>query len=457
MGHGFGVGRLFAFLVTLIFLTKKGLVGTSLYRKLRLAHLVVIIAMRVATRRVVFGPKLPSWSFKAELLTEMMRDSLSVGQHKLDVDKFPKARKAVERFRPLLSRSAKHFHITIPGSEVSAEWIVPIPDQSEANIPEISESHHSIPALVRHSITQIPVLLYLHGGGYVSMSVATHRAWIGKIVVSSNCIALAINYRLGKTLICTDLLTVTAPENPFPAGLLDALWSFRWLVSPESSGGLAIPPERITIAGDSAGGGLALATCLSLIHGSENPIYSPFTYLKEGEGDKFMPKHFKLDLPLPALLVLVSPWTDLECKGSSWKTNAEYCYLVPEPIVCEWYAGHHLTSNSTLKGREKLELSHPLLSPANADFRNFPRVLIQVGEKETLLDDSLLISRRMRECGVDVNLETYPDMVHVFQMFGKIASETSTALASIAKTIIGCTSNVHDDRHQIANISLAKL
>lgn len=412
----------------LFYLAKKGFEGTPLYRKLRLAITVLSIALRVSSRRMLVGPKLPSWSFQLELLLEVMRDSVSGGQSRLDEAKFPQARKAIERWKAPLSRSAKCLRFTLPNSSIDSEWIVPAPPKGTNFVD--TESKNAVPPLVTYYLDlEMPVVLYLHGGGYVSLSTSTHRAWIGKIAVASNSIALAINYRL-------------APEHPFPSGLIDSLYAYRWLVLPRSEGGLGIDSSRIIIAGDSAGGGMSLATTLSILHGPSKSLYSPFNYLSnatEGldEGN-FDIKPFELDLPLPRLVVLLSPWTDLECKGKSWYDNSQYCYLVPEPLVCGWYAGHHRLLGTS---SNKVPLDHPLLSPINADFTNFPQVLLQVGEKETLYDDSIGLYQQMKKFGVQVNLEVYEDMVHVFQMFGKLAPESSAALSSIAQTIYTSQNN----------------
>jgi acetyl esterase/lipase len=435
-----GAGKLLGALL-LVFVTKKGVEGTPTYRKARMVVLLLGVALRVGTRRLVSGPRLPSWTYKVELLTEVMRDSVQrSGEKKLDEAKIPKARKIVERFVTPLSRTAKHFKISIPNTEILAEWIAPVPKE-EGDIPTEDFAQSFVPPLISYYLDSgLPVVLYLHGGGYISMSTVTHRSWIGKIAVSSNAVALALNYRL-------------APEHPFPSGLIDALYSYRWLVLPKSAGGLGVDSSKIIIAGDSAGGGLSLATVLSLMHGLKDPIYSPFTYYpKEVAERNPLPTPFDLNLPLPRLVVLLSPWTDLECKGKSWSENAQYCYLVPEPIVCEWYAGHHQVSDP----QSKIPLNHPLLSPLNANFSNFPEVLLQVGEKETLYDDSALLAQRMKEAGVNVNFEVYSDMVHVFQMFGKIVSESSVALSSIARTIYNSQSKEDTLREQQLNV-LAKL
>eukprot|EP01126_Amoeba_proteus_P035435 TRINITY_DN3573_c0_g1_i4.p1 TRINITY_DN3573_c0_g1~~TRINITY_DN3573_c0_g1_i4.p1 ORF type:complete len:302 (-),score=43.07 TRINITY_DN3573_c0_g1_i4:83-988(-) len=282
----------------------------------------------------------------------------------------------------------------------------------------------------------------------MAMSTASHRSWMSRIAVSSNCVVLGINYRL-------------APEFPFPYGLLDALHAYRWLVTPKNKGGLGVRSEFLVIAGDSAGGGLSLATVLSILHGNSDPLYSPVNYLpyeinsKNGsreqqlgssedvdkrkdenennhEADTTVPSSVSTlpPLPLPATVILISPWTDLECQGNSWKDNSQYCYLTLEPIVSQWYAGHHLES------RKKVDLRHPLLSPIYGSYVHFPSLLIQVGEKETLYDDSRLLASAAEKDGAKVSFEVYRDQVHVFQMFGRLAHhETKNSLKSIARHI----------------------
>jgi len=209
-------------------------------------------------------------------------------------------------------------------------------------------------------------ILYLHGGGYVIGSVATHRAMIAALSAASGCSALGLDYRL-------------APEHPFPAAIEDATAGYRWLLN---SG---IDASRIIIAGDSAGGGLTIATLVAL----------------RDAGD-----------PLPAAACCLSPWVDLEGLGESMTTRAKADPMVQRDgllHMARMYAGE--------------DVRNPLASPLHADLSRLPPILIQVGDAEVLLDDSTRLSERAREAGVEAELDVWPEMVHVFQMFAPMLPE----------------------------------
>jgi len=372
----------------------------------------------------------------------------------------------MERPMGRISKNAKHFHVIIPDTAVTGEWIVALTEPFPSkDFPPGTPKHNrygSYPPLVMHRIAQgSPVILYLHGGGYIGLSTMTHRSWMSKIATRAQAVVLGINYRL-------------APEHPFPLGLLDALRTYRWLVAAKEEGGLGIPSSRIAVGGDSAGGGLSLALVLSILHGTSHPLYSPNTYYKykthegpvpvveegvnKGEGANTKPidplllaqaefdedAHMPFDLSRlspPGLVILISPWADVECKTPSWDENAQYCYLAAEPIVGAWYAGHHLLEleekeNGGSTDRERIPLSHPLLSPVHAEFDFFPPTLIQVGAKETLYDDVVALSQRIEKAnGTEVTLEVYEDMVHAFQLMGRLTPAVDSALESIALAV----------------------
>ena len=228
------------------------------------------------------------------------------------------------------------------------------------------------------------VILYLHGGGYVTGSINTHRAMVARIARASKGRALLIDYRL-------------APENPFPAAVDDATAAYRWLLAEGCA------PSKIVIAGDSAGGGLALAALAALRDAHD---------------------------PMPAAAVAISPWTDLEGTGDSVKTKAakdpmvQGSDLVP---MAKMYIGTHDPKN-------------PLLSPLHADYRGFPPLLIQVGEAEILLDDSTRVAERAKAAGVKVELEIWDDMVHVWHVFAKLLPEGQQAIDKIGTFVIAHTS-----------------
>jgi acetyl esterase/lipase len=205
------------------------------------------------------------------------------------------------------------------------------------------------------------IILYLHGGAYALGSIQSHREMIARLVLTTNCKALAINYRL-------------APENPFSAGLEDVIMACDWLLS---SG---IEPSQICIAGDSAGGGLAIATLFAL--------------REQG-------------IPLPAGVFCFSPWLDLTLSGDSVLKNMNHDPILSATILqkyVNYYIGNH---NAT----------EPLISPLFGDLRGLPPIHIQSGRNEILLDDSVRFYEKARQTGVDVTLKIWDDMFHVFQLF----------------------------------------
>lgn len=220
-------------------------------------------------------------------------------------------------------------------------------------------------------------ILYFHGGGFRIGSVTSHRDLIAQIALASGCRVLAINYRL-------------APEHRFPAALDDALAAYGWML------GQGLSPDNIAFAGDSAGGNLVLATMLAL----------------RDRG-----------LALPISAVLMSPWTDLAATGASYVSRAEADPIHQRPMILA-------LAKNYLGGQG--DPCDPLVSPLYADLRGLPPLLIQVGDRETVLDDSVMFAEKARAAGIDVSLEVWDGMIHVFQMFGAELSEAHRAIASIA-------------------------
>ena len=228
------------------------------------------------------------------------------------------------------------------------------------------------------------VILYLHGGGYVIGSINTHRAMIARIARASNARALAIDYRL-------------APEHPFPAAVDDATAAYKWLLAE------GYEPGKIVIAGDSAGGGLTLAALVALRDSR---------------------------VPMPAGAVPISPWTDLEGTGESVRSRAAKDPMVTQANLAEsakQYYGAHDPKN-------------PLVSPLHANFRGLPPMLIHVGDAEILLDDATRVAERAKLAGVDVELEVWDDMIHVWHVFAKLLPEGQQAIDKIGKFVIARTS-----------------
>ena len=220
-------------------------------------------------------------------------------------------------------------------------------------------------------------ILYLHGGGYVMGSYNTHRALIARIARAAGCKALAINYR-------------KAPEYAYPLAIDDALNTYKQMLSEGH--------ENIFIMGDSAGGGLTLAL-LQLIK--------------------------KNKLPKAAGVVLLSPWTDLTLTGDSIQRKKDKDPLITQNLL-EIYAKRYCAD---------ADPTHPLISPLFADVKGFPPTLIQVGENEVLFDDSIRMAQKMNKANVKVILETYENMMHVWQIFGGIVPEANKAIDRIGEFV----------------------
>jgi monoterpene epsilon-lactone hydrolase len=220
-------------------------------------------------------------------------------------------------------------------------------------------------------------ILYFHGGGFRLGSVSSHRELIARISEASGRRVLAINYRL-------------APEYRFPAALEDAMTAYGWMRDQ------GLKPENIAFAGDSAGGNLVLAAMLSLR---------------------------ERGLPLPAAGVLMSPWTDLAATGASYTSRADADPIHQRPMILA-LAKNYLGPDGDPR--------NPLASPLYADLAGLPPLLIQVGDRETVLDDSIMFAEKARAAGIDVELQVWDGMIHVFQMFGAELAEARRAIVSIA-------------------------
>jgi len=223
------------------------------------------------------------------------------------------------------------------------------------------------------------VVYYLHGGGYTIGSINTHRPMISLIARAAKARALAIDYRL-------------APENPFPAAVVDATAAYRWLLS------TGVNPGKVVIAGDSAGGGLTAATLVAL----------------RDAGD-----------PLPAAGVCISPWVDMEGIGDSMNTKAGVDPMVEREGLVEM-------GNAYLGDADPRT---PLAAPIYADLKGLPPLLIQVGTSETLLDDANRLAERAKSAGVEVILEPWEDMIHVWHMFAAMLPEGQQAIDRIGEFI----------------------
>ncbi len=223
------------------------------------------------------------------------------------------------------------------------------------------------------------VLLYLHGGAYALGSCASHRDLAARLSAASGLRVLLIEYRL-------------APEHVYPAAIDDARTTYQWLLTN------GIKPEHIIIGGDSAGGGLTLATLLSIRQNG---------------------------LPQPAAAVLLSPWTDLVGIGASRTTRAEADPWISAPAI-QFVVGLYT-------GGE--DAHNPLISPAYADLHGLPPLLIHVGNDEVLLDDSNIIAEHAQAANVPVQFTVWEGMWHVFQAFASVLPEGQQAIGQIGTFI----------------------
>ena len=223
------------------------------------------------------------------------------------------------------------------------------------------------------------LLLYLHGGAYALGSCDSHRKLVTHMAWEGNIEAVMPEYRL-------------APEHPFPAGLDDAVAVYKELLD------AGYAAADIIIAGDSAGGGLSVATMLQLRH----------------QG-----------LPLPGGAILISPFLDMSATGESMKTRASRDpWFRPDEIevVVRYYCPGE-------------DVRNPLLSPVFANVAGLPPTLIQVGDDEILLSDSTRFADKMKTAGVDVEIEVFPEMWHVFQLFVGKMPESKAAVKKIGAWI----------------------
>lgn len=222
-------------------------------------------------------------------------------------------------------------------------------------------------------------VLYLHGGGYVAGSIDSHRGLTGHLAQAMGCRIFAADYRL-------------APEHPHPAQVDDATAAYRGLIADHG-----IDAAHLAVAGDSAGGGLTIATLVAL----------------RDAGD-----------PLPAAAVPISPWIDLEATGESAVTRA-----AADPMVS---AGSLKLIGRMFVGDDG-DLQDPLAAPLHAELSGLPPMLIHVGDAEVLLDDSNRLAAKIAEAGGEATLEVWPDMVHVWHGSAGFVPEADQAIARIAE------------------------
>lgn len=226
-------------------------------------------------------------------------------------------------------------------------------------------------------------LLYLHGGGFVAGSSSYYLTLAGRLSLATGCAVLAPDYRL-------------APEHPFPRGLEDSLAAFQWLRLNGPKGPSV--GRQVSIAGDSAGGGLVLSMLLAL-----------------RDAEK----------PQPAAAVAISPFADLTLTGESLLSEAEHDPIM-SPLCLPDFVSRYLNG---------ADPTQPLASPIFGDFQGVCPLLIQVGEHEIIRDDSARVAERARGAGVSVTLEVWEGMFHVFQSHEPLLPEGAQAIRHIARFI----------------------
>lgn len=340
---------------------------TSRRRSSLVLALIAAVAAVIASSSLVTGcrtvgetipgcdqPPRRTLSWQARFLKACMSVRRRCARHSGELDvarQRADIQSAVRRFKPLGAIQCE----AVSAGGVPAEWIAPQGRQPTG------------------------VVLYLHGGSFTSGSITSHRALAGNVALASASRSLLIDYRL-------------APEHPFPAALEDACAAYEWLLSQGNA------PDQIVLAGDSAGGTLALALLV---------------YLRDR------------DRPLPAAAVCLSPGPDLTFSGESWVFNARKDVLIDEREVRQAVALY-------LNGADPRA---PLASPYFADLAGLPPLLIQVGAHEVFLSDASRFAEKAGQAGVAVTLEVWPGMQHVWQFAAKLLPEGRSAICRIGRFV----------------------
>ena len=293
-------------------------------------------------------------SQEVETITQVLRARLEEASPDIS---FPESREMFEQMVALFPAPGDASGTPVDAGGIAAEWIAV--DGASAAC----------------------TIYWLHGGGYCIGSINTHRGLLAGISAASGARGFAIEYRL-------------APEHPFPAAVEDAVAGYRWLLSN------GVDPEQIIIGGDSAGGGLTVATLVALKDAGER---------------------------MPAGAVCISPWTDMALTGESLVTKAEVDPMITTDGIARVRDAYVGTADPRTS----------LASPIYADLSGLPPMLIHVGENEVLLSDSTRLAERAEAAGVDVTLEVWPDMFHVWHFFAAMLPEGQQAIDRIGEWVRG--------------------
>lgn len=297
-----------------------------------------------ALRRMLRGPTQPSWSFLFDVMVSGQRKALGLMS---------------SLSGPALRR-------------ISAGGLPPSKEVAALGLDRIAEP--VIGGWIRTGGESRGVVLFLHGGGYVVGSIESHHDFAGRLALASGLDVFTLEYRL-------------APEHPHPAALDDAVAAWSWLLAQGHA------PERIVVAGDSAGGGLSAALLLRL----------------RDEGG-----------PMPAAAGLVCPWVDLTCSSPSIDANVASDMLSRAPL--EGWAKDYAGS---------ADPASPLISPLHGNLSGLPPLLIQVGDAEILRDEGVELAERARRAGVDVKLVRWPEMPHDWHMMSNIEPRGVEAISEL--------------------------
>jgi acetyl esterase/lipase len=291
---------------------------------------------------------MPSWQFRLFKIYFTLKRWFENGTPSVE-----KRRKTYETLTAKFKIDPAVQHKKVMVNGVPAEWMIP-PDAPADR-----------------------AVLFLHGGAYCLCSVNTHRSLATEIAKAARMRVLSIDYRL-------------APENPFPAALEDSVNAYHALLYMGTS------PGKIAVAGDSAGGGLALALLISLRDAGA---------------------------PLPAAAVCISPWTDLSLSGESMTANAR------KDVILDY----ETLEESARIYLDAADARTPLASPLFADFYDLPPLLIQVGSDEIILSDAVGVAENARAAGVDVTLDVWDSMQHEWQFAAEFIPEGRQAVTRIGE------------------------
>ncbi|HEX2960561.1 MAG TPA: alpha/beta hydrolase [Ignavibacteriales bacterium] len=267
----------------------------------------------------------------------------------------PKFREDCEKGARMFGKLPEGIEVTpLKIQDIKAEWISP------------------------SGVKKDKVIFYTHGGGYVSGSCSDHRGVVSRLVKDTNIPALLFEYRL-------------APEHPFPGAIEDSVTAYKWVLNQ------GVSHSDVIIVGESAGGGLCLATLLAL---------------KEEK------------IPLPSAAVAISPWTDLKCTGESYRTKNEVSVapLNSWTVFGKYYCGDN-------------DAAHPLISPLYGDLHGLPPLLLQAGTDDELFDDSVQFVEKAMAAGVDVTFRRGEGMLHCYPFLPAFIPEAKEAMEEVISFI----------------------